>query len=170
MMACNRSETDPKALFLLLADSRIHTDRVSSTGLTPVAWVAGFGNVKGIRWLIASGRPLVLGDSLMFGETKSLLEEFMANPDRTRHEIRKEIGILPGLITELFVVLVLVCDGFLVCGSKPGRSQSAGSSRSPGNSPWSSRRCCATQCLVLGQEVPGKDFEAMARLVLATLK
>jgi len=115
-------QQDPRGgvnLFLGQADSR-----------TPLWWAACRGHVAVIEWLIASGRDL--GDLLRTGEVSgedfsaegiarengfalvaTLLENLVANPVMTRQQVRGRLGVLDGMVAEVFAMIVFVCEGLL---------------------------------------------------------
>jgi len=86
-----------------------------------------------VEWLIASGRDLgdvknkkakyfddgndytVLEIARKRRETEvvSVLEQFIANPSQTRHEIRVKLEVLDELADEVFALTVFHCDDLL---------------------------------------------------------
>jgi len=48
-----------------------------------------------------------------FDEGVSLLERFMANPLRTRHEVRLGLGMVDMVAAEHFALVIFLCDGLL---------------------------------------------------------
>lgn len=104
MMACLYGRTT--CVQLLLKDVRVLLNEPDDVGYTPLCYAAESGYLEVIRWWIASGRGVYLGESgneyndaigvaSERGKTKvvSLLERFKANPTQTRNEIRNELGI-----------------------------------------------------------------------------
>ena len=117
---------------VLLKDSRIDITLADHAERTPL-WIASCsGHDKAIEWLIASGREL--GDvknkkgkhwddqeytALEIATKKdqakatSVLERFIANPAQTRYEIRVKLEVLDEVVTEVFALIIFLCDGLL---------------------------------------------------------
>jgi ankyrin repeat protein len=56
------------------------------------------------------------------GELRDLLEKFKFDPERTKWELRKKLGLLKEDASDLFAAVVSICDGFLhVCNRLPPR-------------------------------------------------
>ena len=89
----------------LLADPRIKPNEPNDAGRTPLCFAAGKGYLEVIKWWIASGREMDLGqpgaNSDAIGAARGiqgtgvapLLERFQVDPKKIRSEIRKELGI-----------------------------------------------------------------------------
>jgi len=102
--ACQKGLTSAVRLFL--HDPRVNVNDSEERGTTPLWSAAAAGHVDIIKWWIASGREMTLGkpgdkraDALgvAVGNGRSLvvslLENFKANPDQTRADVMKELGI-----------------------------------------------------------------------------
>jgi len=110
---------------LLLNNPRVDINLRSTAGYTALFWAAAKGHVHTIMDLIASGRDLDLGEpgndtadaiaaSKRRGKSSvaALLERFIRDPDRTRFEVRKELGDLRPLAADLFASVVFLSDDF----------------------------------------------------------
>ena len=98
---------------------------LSNDGYTPLYYAAYYGHLEVIKWWIASGREMDLGQpgnekndaiggAKKRGKTEvvSLLERFKGNPDQTRSEIRKELRWF-GEEAEFFALVIFLSDGLL---------------------------------------------------------
>jgi len=114
----------------LLKDPRVNVKLADMDGRTPL-WHAAYGErVEVIEWLIAARRDL--GDLSKKGkdwgeeytvlevsklrnhhEIMRLVERFMTNPERTRHDVQAKLGMLGAVATEVFALTVFLCDGLL---------------------------------------------------------
>ena len=85
----------------MLKDSRVKVNEPDNDGETPLCYAARFGSPDVIKWWIASGREIELGepgDVFMDAigvakeydrtEVVSLLERLKENPVETRHAVR----------------------------------------------------------------------------------
>jgi len=102
--ACRSGSTS--CVRLLLQDARVEVNEPDRDGHTPL-WPAGRSNHVGtIKWWMASGREMDLGDLDLHNpwmdpddsddddtEALILLERFKRNATRTRSELRMELGI-----------------------------------------------------------------------------
>jgi hypothetical protein len=92
---------------------------------TPLWYAAYYGRLEVIKFWIASGREMDLGepgnefnDAIWVANEKEitkvalLLEKLKAAPTQTRSEIRKEVGWF-GDEAELFALVIFLCDGLL---------------------------------------------------------
>jgi len=86
--ACERE--NPAGVRILLRDSRVKVDRKDSYGETPLCRAISEKNLETVKWWIASGRELDLGEPN--GGT-DLLKRFKENREETRDQIRRELGI-----------------------------------------------------------------------------
>jgi len=116
----------PSCLRLLLKDSRVKVNEPNHDGYTPL-WIAASDRLIVIKWWIASGREMDLGEpgdvdktdaigvakKLGYAEVVTLLERFKENPVETRHAMRVELGLLDELAAEMFALVVFVSDGLL---------------------------------------------------------
>lgn len=114
MVACFRGSTLCACLFL--RDPRAEVNEPDNDGYTPLFWATAFGHLDKIKWWIASEREMDLGEPgndkvdaigvakivLAHGaeeanESKvaivSLLERFRDTPERTRNEVKRELGL-----------------------------------------------------------------------------
>jgi len=122
--ACNSGFTS--CVRLLLKDSRVKVNEPGDEGNTPL-WFASFvGHLDVIRWWIASGREMDLGEPKVHnadaiwaarrrGKTDvvTLLKKFKENPEETRRAMRVEVGWYDKAAAEVFALVVFVSDGLL---------------------------------------------------------
>jgi hypothetical protein len=134
MIACAGGKT--ACVRLLLKDARVNLNGPNIEGQTPLWWAATEGNLEVIKWWIAAGREMDLGEpghpksdataeakreksylpSLKVekrGEVASLLERFKADPEKTRHDVRVELRHPEVLAAEVFALAIFLCDGLL---------------------------------------------------------
>ena len=128
---------------LLLKDSRINVNERDNSGKTPLYVAASYGDLVIIKWWIASGREMDLGqpgdiyktDAIggattpmmeeleteedhqervsRCEEVVALLERYQENPVETRYAVRVELGCVDELAAETLALVVFVSDGFL---------------------------------------------------------
>ena len=122
----------PSVVQLLLQDPRVDTSLVDEASHPPLWHASHWGHFKVIEGLIASGRDLgdllKVGKHSVYGKEHTilelarkqagadlvlLLERFMVNPARTRHEILKKLGLRDEMASEIFALTVFLCDGLL---------------------------------------------------------
>ena len=111
----------------MLKDSRVKVSEPDKEGRTPL-WRATYsGYLYTIKWWIASGREIDLGDpgdvhktdvigvAKMKGKTEvmTLLERFKSDAAQTRHMVRLELGWHGEAAAGMFAVVVFVSDGLL---------------------------------------------------------
>ena len=91
----------------MLKDSRVKVNEPAKIGLTPLHRAARYGSLDVIKWWIASGREMDLGEpgdvdktdaigkAKIMGNTEvvTLLERFKSDAAKTRSEVRKQLGI-----------------------------------------------------------------------------
>jgi len=122
--ACSLGRTS--CVRLLLKDSRVLVNEPSVYGNTPLYWAAYYCHLDAIRWLIASGREVDLGEPGNYDsdaiavakkrgkkEVVALLERFKENPKETRYAMRVELSYYEELAAEMFALVVFVSDGLL---------------------------------------------------------
>jgi len=116
----------PSCVREMLKDPRVMVNEPGKTGTTPI-WRAAFGgHLDIIKWWIASGREMDLGQPGKYTtdviggaknrdrtEVVTLLERFEENPVKTRRAARVEFGLLDDLAGEMFALVVFVSDGLL---------------------------------------------------------
>lgn len=132
---------------LLLADPRVSPNEPNSAGNTPLWWAAYFGFADLVRWWIASGRELDLGqpgsdrsDAVVravrakFSDLAEegrrarlaqLLEGFRYHSQKTRHEVRVEVGWYEEQAALVFAPVVFLSDGLLQVGGAGGSPAAA---------------------------------------------
>jgi ankyrin repeat protein len=111
---------------LLLKDPRVKLNEPDNNENTPLSCAALEGHLEVIKLWIASGRELDLGEpgndpddaiEVAMKEKKtevgSLLERFKANPEKTRHEVRVELGCFDVMAAEMFALVIFHSDGLL---------------------------------------------------------
>jgi len=117
----------------LLRDSRVDINLPDHSTSTPLRWAAFYGHHNVILCVIASGRWVNLGisgdiytDAVMAArerkcaQTALLLLRFEADRATTRQKVRQEIAATRELAAELFALVVLLCDCFLVVTAEVG--------------------------------------------------
>src|SRR5262249_5587332 len=117
---------NPICVRWLLKDSSVKPNEPDNDGYTPLWHAARNGCLGVIKWWIASGREMDLGqpgnpfNDAIGGAKKrgktgvaSLLEAFKEDPEKTIHEVRIELGCLDDLAAEIFALTVFLCDGFI---------------------------------------------------------
>jgi len=122
--ACFQGQTS--CARLLLKDPRVQVGESSHSGHTPLRWVAVKGYLAVIKWWIASGREMDLGEpgdskTDAIGEARkkdktnvvTLLKRFKENPVETRYQVRVELGLVDELAAEMFAIVVFDSDGLL---------------------------------------------------------
>ena len=110
----------------MLKDSRVKVNEPGDGGYTPLCLAAVYSRLDVIKWWIASGREMDLGESGDYssdaigratknGQTEvvTLLERFKENPVKTRHQVRLQIGWCDEAAAEMFALVVFVSDGLL---------------------------------------------------------
>jgi len=126
MFACRNGNTS--CVRLLLKDQRVKVNERSNTGYTPLWWAAHFGQLDTIKWWIASGREMDLGQprdvdktdaigkAKKRGQTEvaTLLEGFKENPIKTRSEVRDELEITGQYIYHLSFISFSLTESELV--------------------------------------------------------
>jgi len=123
---------------LLLNDSRVTLNQTTEYGNTPLYWAARQGHLDVVRWWIASGREMDLGepgndktDAILKSknveetEVVALLERFKENPVECRHQVRLELGLIDELAAEIFAIVVFVSDGLLQVTQGDGSTSAA---------------------------------------------
>jgi len=122
--ACFQGQTS--CARLLLKDPRVQVGESSHSGHTPLRWVAVKGYLAVIKWWIASGREMDLGEpgdskTDAIGEARkkdktnvvTLLKRFKESPERTRYQVRVELGLVDEVAAEIFAFVVFLSDGLL---------------------------------------------------------
>ena len=111
----------------MLKDSRVIVNEPAIDGHTPLWWAATWGNLDAIKWWIASGREMDLGEpgdvdktdaigaAMKYDNTEvgTLLERFKENPMEIRHTLRVELTWYDEAAAEMFALVVFVSDGLL---------------------------------------------------------
>jgi len=116
----------PSSVRLLLKDPRVKLNEPNNDGHTPLWIAARRCHIDVIKWWIASGGEMDLGepghektDAILGAkdndktEVATLLERFKENPGLTRHAMRVKLGLLDELAAEVFALVVFVSDGLL---------------------------------------------------------
>lgn len=111
---------------LLLRDPRVDPNQPEADGKTPLWCAAGTGHPAVIRWWIASGREMNLGepgnpetDAIGKADRRGnadvvlLLRRFRDDPEGTRRQLRKVLGCFDEMAAELFALVIFLCDGLL---------------------------------------------------------
>jgi hypothetical protein len=116
---------------LLLKDVRVKVNEYESTGHHPLMHAAYYGRLEIIKWWIASGREMDLGEpgnehndaigaagDRGYKKVVSLLELFRDYPNETRYEMRVKLGWRQEMAAEFFATVVFLCDGLLGINEK----------------------------------------------------
>jgi len=116
----------PSCVREMLKDSRVKVNEPNDDGYTPLWFAAFSGHIDVIKWWIASGREIDLGEpgdyftdaiGVARNEDKievvALLERFQSDATQTRHAVRVELDLLDELAAEMFALVVIVSDGLL---------------------------------------------------------
>jgi len=105
---------------LLLKDERVDVNLNDDSGLGPLKWAAYGGHFDLLKWTVASGRILEVnvGDAetaTMMGrpEVAEMVMKYLGDREQYVHSVRKELGIGAAIAAEVFVLVVMLCDGFL---------------------------------------------------------
>jgi len=121
------SDGNPTCVREMLKDSRVEANEPTHDGVTPLWRVAWFGRIDFIKWWIASGREMDLGepgdvdktDAIEVAKARekmevvNLLERFKGDAAQTRHAIRVGLGFLDDLAAEMFALVIFVLDGLV---------------------------------------------------------
>jgi hypothetical protein len=120
MYAC-QSE-DFRCARLLLEDPRTNPDLSDRVGRTALQMAARGGHTRVVKWWIALGKEIDPDDVPMhIGAAKlsekpdlvAMLERFRDNPERTRWELRKELGMTEEAAAGVFAPVIFHSDGLL---------------------------------------------------------
>ena len=116
----------PEVLRIFLKDPQVDVNLPDSRGATPLWLAASLGQLYAVQLLLSfrvnvnphigavgGGTPLDVARRKRRTQVAELLERFMADPDRTRRELRLDPRLAPVFATELFASLVFLCDGHL---------------------------------------------------------
>jgi len=123
--ACHNGNTS--CVREMLKDSRVKVNKPASSESSPLRRVAVNGHLDVIKWWIASGREMDLGNpgdiytTDAIGAAKrsentevvTLLKIFKSDASKTRHAVRVELGWYDSLAAETFALVVFVSDGLL---------------------------------------------------------
>lgn len=93
-LACSNGKVD--VVKVLLRDPRVSLNDEDSAGKTPLKHAAANKYVEVVKWMIASGREVLLETAKEKKEEDfglQVLERFLKNPQETRAEVRRELGI-----------------------------------------------------------------------------
>ena len=125
-------EGRPQVTRVLLKDHRVNTTFLDDKAASPLWHAASQARLEVVKELIASGRDL--GDLSQMAKSSSdrkyyttlevarkaqgaevvaLLEQFVANPEKTRREIRVKLGMLEELAANVFALVIFLCDDLL---------------------------------------------------------
>jgi len=159
----------------MLKDSRLKVNEPGIDGCTPLWWAAADGHLDSIKWWVASGREVDLGEpenekkdvilaakTFRNSEVVILLERFKEHPEDTRHAMRVELGLLDKLAAEMFALVIFVSDGLL-------QAKDTATTPSPAARFFSIARTLPLELQMVlcyravgsGKEIiPGKDSEA----------
>jgi hypothetical protein len=124
VFACSNGKT--ACAQLMLKNESIKVNEPSNKRHTPLWCAARCGQLGLIKWWIASGREMDLGE---FGnqyndaieiakkwrwvEVADLLAGFCVNPEGTRYEVKMGLGLFQETAAEFFALMIFFCDGLL---------------------------------------------------------
>ena len=127
--ACTNGNT--ACVRLLPKDPRVIVREMADYGETTLRLTAFYGELDVLKWWIASGREVDLGepgndrtDAIDSAEKENrtdvvtLLKRFKEDPGNIRSELRVELGWYDELAAELFALIVFVSDGLLQTGKE----------------------------------------------------
>jgi len=111
---------------LMLKDPRVLVNKPDNFGNTPLKNAVWWKNPDVIKWWVASGREMDLGEpgngatdaiggarKFNLREVLALLERFQENPAETIRQVRVELGFLEEMAAEVFALVVFLSDGLL---------------------------------------------------------
>jgi len=111
---------------VLLFDSRVKVNERDSHGVTPLREAARGGCITIIKWWIASGREMDLGEPgiensdaigqahrYRFTEVATLLERFRDDPEGTRYAVRMGLRWYDEPAAKVFAIVVFLSDGIV---------------------------------------------------------
>ena len=122
-LACQDGNTE--AVRHLLAHPRLDVNGSDDSGRSGIWMASSYGHIDIVKLVLASGRavelhpcenrctPLEIAKMNRRREVAEVLERFIANPEVTREQLRREVGLDRALAAELFAVVVLLCDDYL---------------------------------------------------------
>jgi len=113
----------PSCVREMLKDSRVKVNEPAKIGLTPLHRAARYGSLDVIKWWIASGREMDLGEpgdvdktdaigkAKIMGNTEvvTLLERFKSDAAKTRGEVRLELGINGQYYSYYYYSILFLC-------------------------------------------------------------
>jgi len=113
----------PSCVREMLKDSRAKVNEPAKIGLTPLHRAARYGSLDVIKWWIASGREMDLGEpgdvdktdaigkAKIMGNTEvvTLLERFKSDAAKTRGEVRLELGINGQYYSYYYYSILFLC-------------------------------------------------------------
>jgi hypothetical protein len=121
----------------LLKDARVDPNIPDAESRTTLWWIAAMGYTNIIKVVLASDKfidletrgveswedlrevltPLEIARKNEMTETVAALERFVMDPERTRHELRMELGMAQSESAEVFALVVFLCDEHLTLQS-----------------------------------------------------
>jgi len=124
LLACYKGRTP--CVRLLLKDPRVRVNAPNDDGCTPLWEAACQGHLDIVKWWVASGRGMDLGepgnketDAISIArhkeetEVATLLERFKENPKETRHAVRGELAWYDPAAAEIFALVIFLADDLL---------------------------------------------------------
>lgn len=105
----------PKVVQIFLEDGRSNVNHVDIQGRSPTFWAVEKESHDSVLWLMATSRKtgLQLTDQDDTRKGHPLISAYKHDPQEARRTAQKALGILDDGPASLFVLVVLVCDGFL---------------------------------------------------------
>jgi len=168
---------------LMLKDSRVQVNEPHSDGYGPLRCAASAGFLDVIKWWIVSGREMDLGkpgddrtDAIWAakkdGKTGvvTLLERFKENPEKTRQQVRMEVGWHDEAAAEIFALVVFVSDGLLQVKDSTTPLPAARFFNISRSLPLELQMVLCYRVVGSGKEIiPGKDSEVAFKELAETL-
>jgi hypothetical protein len=108
---------------VLIEDRRIDLNKPNNSGTTPLVLAITRGNIELIKWWIASGREIDLGDPWTPSDSAEavrgsgnaeifvLLERYREDPVKTRRQVRSELGVHEEKAAEAPAPVVFLSNG-----------------------------------------------------------
>lgn len=125
-MSCNKWQI--LCFLSLFNDSRVNVNKPNKGGYTPLYYISAGGYLNNLMWMISSDRQQCMdlgqpGDyktdairaAKLYGREKvlSLLTQFKEQPHETKHKSRLKIRWYQKCASDMFALVIFVCDDLL---------------------------------------------------------